>query len=326
MALAIGILYEATRPNKKPYEALMQLKDLMLNSQNNLQAQQHELDAIGECATTKAGEAESEQETKQQELEEKAQLLALANGIMMDLQARYNAGEPITATELAKLNAAKTQIGSLGQEVSDLSGELLANSTEKSAIIGDLSSQFDEKALNIANALGQAEFAASFDEATKNLCALQIASQTLNIVSGGISAGLAATTGPWGWAFAAMGVAGVGMSTHGVIEQSKFHIGIKEEIDIRTGLQNTVTQSLGIYDMNIDKQAVSSDIAASANSLEGIEQFEQALANAESVTIEVTPQTPQTTGGINPFGSLTTDGKENDGTKKNPFSGLPKLS
>ena len=39
---------------------------------------------------------------------------------MMDLQARYNAGEPITATELAKLNDAKSQISSLGQEVYDL--------------------------------------------------------------------------------------------------------------------------------------------------------------------------------------------------------------
>ena len=45
-----------------------------------------------------------------------------------------------------------------------------------------------------------------------------------------------------------MGFAGAGMSTHGVVEQSKFANNIKKEIEIREGTQDLVSETYDYYD------------------------------------------------------------------------------
>ena len=290
VSLAIGILYEATRPNKKPHEALMELKELMATSTDNLVQEQLAMEALGNEAAEKASNAESEQESKQSEINKKAQVLMFATLIQMDIQSKINAGEPITQADKTMFEGASGQISTLAGEVETLSIDLATNNEINTSEIELLTGEFDQKALNIANALGQAEFAATFDQATRNLCIVQAASQALNVVSGGYNATMAAMTGPWGWAFAAMGAAGAGMSAHGVVEQSKFAIDIKNEIDVREGLQAMVNQSLESYSLNISKQVVAHEVASAANTLENTERFGEALVQSEGMTVQVTPE------------------------------------
>lgn len=314
VSLAIGVLYEATRPNKKPHEALMQLKELMKTSTDNLVQEQLAMEDIGNEAEEKASNSEQEQDQKQKEINVKAQVLMFATLIQMDIQNKMNAGEPITASEKTMFDNAAGQISTLAGEVQTLSADLANTSEVNASEISLLTGEFDQKALNIANALGQAEFAATFDQATRNLCIVQAASQALNVVSGGVNGALAIGTGPWGWVFAAMGFAGAGMSVHGVIEQSKFAINIKEEIDVRENLQSMVGKSLESYSLNISKQVVAQQVAESTNTLENTERFGEALTTSESINVQVTPENPES--GNNPFGFKISEGEED----ANPFN------
>ena len=132
-------------------------------------------------------------------------------------------------------------------------------------------------------------------------------------MSGGVNGAMALGTGPWGWVFAAMGFAGAGMSVHGVIEQSKFAIDIKEEIGVRENLQSEVNKSLESYSLNIGKQAFAQEIAETANTLDNTERFGEALTVSENMNVQVTPQENN-----NPFGSSSLG---SDGT--NPFTKKP---
>lgn len=317
ISLAVGVLYEATRPNKKPYEALMELKELMKTSTDNLVQEQLAMEALGNEAAEKTSVVESEQEKKQNEINTKAQVLMFASLIQMDLQSKVNSGEPITAAEKAMFDNAAGQISTLAEEVKTLSLDLTAFSETGASEISFLTGEFDEHALNIANALGQAEFAASFDQVTRNLCIVQAASQALNVVSGSVNGALAIGTGPWGWPFAAMGFAGAGMSTHGVIEQSIFANNIKEEIDIRENLQAKVNEALESYSLNISKQVVAEEVALAANTLENTERFDEALTQSENIFVSTTPETQETPeNNSNPFSINLAD----DNETTNPFS------
>lgn len=328
LALAVGALYKATKPNKKPYEALMELKTLMENSSATLKQNQEELQVLGNKVANMAAESESEQERKQQEVNVKAQILMYATIVQNEIQNKVNAGEPLTSSEKSMFKESSKQIETLAKEVDMLTGNLITNSANQAGEISSVSGEFDQKALNIATALGQADFAASFDEATKNLAIAQIAMQSANAVAGtsGAIAAMVMSSSPftfWTLAFAAMGFTGAGLSISGVIEQTKFKRGIEEEIGIRENLQAEVNESLNLYSLNINKMVVSEEVAKKANTLENTERFEEALAQSESMTVQVTPkeiENPTNSTTNNPFLSTV-----NQDGNANPFTQKPKL-
>ena len=289
IALAVGTLYEVTKPNKDAYLALMDLKDLMDKSDKSIQQDIMALDTLGEEATTKASEAEEEEQEKQQALNDKTKLLILARAVEIELQNRMNAGEPISEADYSKFLISKSQIEQLAIEVSMMSQELGVIREEKRAEINDLNGEYDTKAMNIATAIGQADFAASFDEATRNLAIVEAITQGLNVASGGYNAVKAFMTGPWGIAFGVMGLAGAGMSLHGVIEQSTFANHTKDEIGVREKLQTSIGEALKQYDFSVAKQDQSllnlDDVG-----LEGTELYNQTLEESNNTNVKVTEQ------------------------------------
>lgn len=289
IALAVGTLYEVTKPNKDAYLALMDLKNLMDKSDKSIQQDIMALDTLGEEATTKASEAEEEEQEKQQALNDKTKLLILARAVEIELQNRMNAGEPISEADYSKFLISKSQIEQLAIEVSMMSQELGVIREEKRAEINDLNGEYDTKAMNIATAIGQADFAASFDEATRNLAIVEAITQGLNVASGGYNAVKAFMTGPWGIAFGVMGLAGAGMSLHGVIEQSTFANHIKDEIGVREKLQTSIGEALKQYDFSVAKQDQSllnlDDVG-----LEGTELYNQTLEESNNTNVKVTEQ------------------------------------
>ena len=125
MALAIGTLYEATKPNKDATQALNELKDLMLASNDRLQVEQYELNNLGDKVVDESTKLEEDKQAKQEELEKKAAVLLSAQLIQQDLVARMNAGEEITPEEKAKFVQAQEQIVTLTTEVQTLANELI---------------------------------------------------------------------------------------------------------------------------------------------------------------------------------------------------------
>lgn len=320
LALATGILYEATKPNKKAHEALMQLKTLMEKSNTLITNEQQESDAVGEEATTKASELEDEKASREAEILKKVALLIAARLVQSDLQKRMNAGEPITKADLAKFELAGEQIDLLDLEVMSMKAELQEIKDAKSSEIEALNLEFEKSIANIATAMGEHDFAAGFDESTRNLCITEAATQSLNVVAGIISGTAATIAGavPFGWwalAFAAMGFAGAGMSAHGVVQQSKFAIDIKDEVNVRENLNTSIGTSMKVIDENVGR--VDSNLTLVGGiSLEGAEQFSEAAQESAGMSIEVTKEPAPSN---NPF--APTDDSEPKKVKNstNPF-------
>ena len=144
--------------------------------------------------------------------------------------------------------------------------------------------------------MGQADYSASFDEATHDLVVTEIVSQSLN-VAGGLASAASATAsalsagpfGLWALAFAAMGLAGAGMSTHGIVQQSKFLGDVNDAIDVRSELQSTTEFSLELYDVNMSKHQESAKIVAQTaeTGLENVELFTSAVSSGQPLSLTV---------------------------------------
>lgn len=298
ISLAVGTLYECLRPNKDSYEALMKLNEMLKQANKDLDFDRAQLDAKSVEVTQEATNAEDAQASKQKELEEKAMLLFAATMFREEIRARIEAGEQITPDELAKYEETGVLLGKLQGEVEALKADLGVSKEEIVANIEAKQEEYNAIAERIANTVGMTDFIAQFDETTRNLCITEATMQSLNVVSGAISGAQALATGPWGWAFAAMAFAGVGMSTHGVIEQSKFAIDLKGVIDLRKDTQGDIEATTSSYYSALDKYAV--DIAVAGGVDLDIENestaISEELAN-ETPTIETPSES------TNPFGS-----------------------
>ena len=332
VSFAVGLLYQVTKPNKEPYEALMELKTLMDQSNSELVRNQEQLNKTGDKTQKIAERAESDQEKKQQKLTEKTALLIMAQGVQQTLKERINNGEAISSSDKSLFNQAGSQITALAEEVNGLAEELQISSEEMMAEIVALSEDFKEKALNIANGMAQSDLAASFDEATRELAITEAITQSLNSASGFASGAFALYLSCigvyWMIPFVALGFAGGGMSLAGTVEQSKFAEDILGEIEVRSNLQTTVEASLKNYDLNINKQTVNAEIAGAAGTLEGLDVFGTAVTESEALktefqaatnkpaeTQESADQTTEPTNNTQStplFGSLTTKNKKEE--------------
>lgn len=299
LSFAVGLLYQATKPNKEPYEALMELKTLMEQSNSELVKNQEQLNKTGDKTQKMAEKAEADQEKKNKKLQEKVAILIMAQGIQQGLKQRIDSGEAITTSDKNLFNTAGSQITALAMEVNELAEKLQINSEKMMSEIVALSDEFKSKALNIANGMAQSDLAASFDEATRELAITEASLHSTNAGVGFASGALAivnACVGVlWLIPFAALGFAGGGMSLAAVVEQSKFAEDIKGEIEIRSNLQTTVDASLANYNLNINKQAMNAEIVASAGVLEGTDVFGTAVTESEALKTEVQAATAQPT-------------------------------
>ena len=320
LSFAVGLLYECTKPNKKAHDSLMLLKKEMEASNSQINNEQQESDAIGEDATTKSQELEEEQNNKQSEIEQKAALLVTAQVIQKEIQTRADSGEPMTKSDEVKFRAVGEQIAMLEAEVASMSLELEQIKESKSAEIEALYTEFDEKIQNIAVASGQHDFAAGYDEATKDLCISEIALQSSNIAVGILNGAIATMYGCfpgqwWALAFGALGLAGAGMSAHAVNKQSEYKKDIGKELTTRDNLQTSIGTSMEVIDENVGR--IDSNLTlAGGISLEGTEQFSEAAQESAGMSIEVTKEPAPSN---NPF--APTDDSEPKKVKNstNPF-------
>ena len=295
LVLAVGILYEAMRPNRKENEALKNLKTLMETGQANLLATSAHLEETDLELTGLATASDENKRTTEEEIAAKQELIELAKAAYDAIVARVKAGEPLSPSDKSKLEACKAQIAALQVEIDELQLSSIEFSTANSEAIAAKKGEFDAQALNIAQTKGTTDYAASFDKTTRDVAIVQAVAQGLNVASGtyaAIQAGIfAASTswlfgsGAWAWAWMAMAIAGAGMSAHGVVEQSIIANQINKELDVRENAEGTIETTTVDYENKLGNM-----LAQNSFVTEGIQQLES--FEQTDVTLESTPTTP----------------------------------
>lgn len=329
LVLAIGILYEATAQNSRNQnKALQELKSIMETGQSNMQATALQMEQADLEMTQLTTASEQDKQTTEEQIAAKQELIKIAQAAYNAIVARVKAGEPLSASDKAKLDACKAQIGALQEEINALQLGSIEFSSANAEAIEARKGEFDTHALNIAKEKGFTDYAASFDKQTRDGAIVQAAAQGLNVASGtyaAIEAGIFAASGSWlfgatawAWAWMAMAIAGAGMSAHGVVEQSIIASDVNKEINVREDTEVLVDDSLVDYENKLRNVIAQGDFVNVG--LAELNEFEQ-----KEVTFENVPTTSSNdiegnskASSTNPFGDNQDD---QDGKKKNnnPF-------
>ena len=237
ISLAIGILYMATRPNRKEHDALMQLKSLMESGGQNMTAAQASMEGTEAEIITEIEEGSENKEKSEEEIAEIQELIQLATAMYEEIVTRIENGEDVSPSERAKLPQINNNIKALNTKLETLIADAAASSENNEANIEAKQEEFGTAAETVEKEIGVTEFAAGFDKLTRDMCITQAVAQGVNVVSGmigGVMASLqAAATSGWSLIFAAMGFGGAGMSAFGVYEQSKWANDLNGELDTR---------------------------------------------------------------------------------------------
>ena len=259
LALATAIMYMVKKPNKEAKEACDALQGEMTAAQETLTATQEEMETyIGEIEEL-SDEAYSYNEDTNEELEEQKTEYDMYYETMLNIQAKIDAGEPLTESEKELYKSVIGYLQEIGiniEELTETTSEEIQAIFEEMGIYQD---GFDEAAQTMGEIEGLTDYAEGFDSATRAMCYVEGAAQTINAASGyfaGTKATLAATASwgfnVWAWACAAMGFSAGVMSTFASKEQFQWAGKIGTEIELRKGTQDLNSETMGVYDENID--------------------------------------------------------------------------
>lgn len=322
LVLAVGVLYECTSPNRKENEALKNLKTFMETGQANLQTASLEMEQADLEMTALATSSNENKTTTEEEIAAKQELIELAKAAYNAIVARVKGGEPLTSADKAKLNACKTQIAGLQEEINALQLSSIEFSTANSDAIEGKKSEFDTHAQNIAKEKGTTDYAATFDKGTRDGAILQATMHGLNVAAGIVTmvqaAMFAASGGPftiWAACFTVVAAAGTAMSTHAVVEQSMIADQIGKELDVRENTEVTIENTTVDYENKLSNLVAQGDfVNEDLTALGEFEQEEVVLADVPTTDNTDTPKTPEST---NPFGSNY--GRKDTNDEKNPL-------
>ena len=328
VALAVGILYQATRPNQQPRDALMTLREQMLQLQSSLTEGQEQLDALSEALATGTDDMQGRTDEKQKQIAEKEKLYQTCLGIYTAIYEKVLAGEQVTDAEKAQLTDCGNQLIAMGKEIAVLKAEFEADKEEMSAYVEDQSSVYEENAEVMADSGEATNLAESFDEQTEEMIKWQVASQTVNAAAG-IAMGTAALAIGWmappymvaGFA----GITGGALSLAGVIEQSTYLDNVKTEISDRVVTQNNLDVTTNSFNESISTYQSSVGTVNEQNL-----EISGGLLTAENFEVVSIPDTQSTTTSsdddsnsvalnqtsLNPFAQTT----DKEPEIKNPFA------
>ena len=321
LEMAIGILYEATRPNKKENEALKNLKTFMETGQANLQAASLQMEQSNIEMTNLSAASENDKNKTKEDIAAKQELIKVAQATYNAIVARVKSGEPLSSTDKTKLNACKGQISALQAEIDALQLASIEFSTANSEAIASKKAEFDTHAQNIAKEKGTTDYAASFDEATKDAAKVQIAAHSINFAASILTTVQAAMfVSPFtlfALAFVGMAAAGAGMSAHAIVEQSMILSDTNKELDVRENTQATIEETTVDYENKLSNMVAQQEfVDLGIAELSEFEQEEIQLANILTETSTKEEKKSNSESSTNPFN----DDKQVMKKNNNPFA------
>ena len=259
LALATGIAYLAKKPNKEEKEACDALQGEMTAAQEVLSTTQGDMQTYGEEVVELSDEATTLNEDTNEQLEEQKTEYDMYYETLMNIQAKIDAGEELTESEKELYKSVVGYLQEIGINIEELTEDTTDEVEALYEEVGEYQEGFDDAAQTMGEIEGLTDFAESIDESTRTMCYVEAVAQGLNAASGGkaaYEAGAFALSGglftAWAWAFAAMGASGAVMSGVGVTQQIKWAGDVGTEIEMRRATQDLNTETLDIYDEQID--------------------------------------------------------------------------
>ena len=259
LALLMGTLYMAKKPNQPQKEACDAMQDEMVNSQNALYAAQDDMSAAGDEVIALSDEAQTYNEDANETIEENKSEYDSYKASYDALMKKITAGETLTDDEKELLQELIPLMQELGVGLQETQEETTETAEDIYDEMGTYQEDYDNSAETVGEVQGVTDYAQSFDESTRTMCYIEAASQGLNAASGANAAyqagAFAASGGPftaWAWAFSAAGAAGAAMSGVGVAQQFKWAGEVGTEIDMRETTQDINSETNDIYDESIE--------------------------------------------------------------------------
>jgi len=299
LALAVGTLYQAKKPNKDQYNAAVELRDNLLPEAQaqSVEAQETMEEADSELIEL-SEEAETVNEDANEDIEENKSEFDLYKASYDALIEKVQSGEPLTDEEKELLKQLVPIMQQIGEDLTSLGDETIEYIQDLYADMEDYQSYFDDAAEMIATVQGITDYAESFDETARTMMYVEAVAQGINAASGtqaAMRAGRFAASGgiftAWAWAFVGMGAAGAAMSGLGTMEQMKWANETGAEIDLREATQELNAASSDVYDERVDDYE---------GYMEGIEDLELEIPE-DIEPPEETPVVPE--GGDDPAAS-----------------------
>lgn len=163
--------YWLLKPNKDGVEAATDIQQTMLEQQQNLDEATSEMEANAEETEEKADEATEAKEETDEEIETQYAEFASYQAGRAEMQARIDAGETLTESEQAyyeEAGAFMNEIAGEGGSIATLTEEAGEENDDIQGEIEDLQDAYDNSAEVVAETEGVTDYAASFDEDTKD--------------------------------------------------------------------------------------------------------------------------------------------------------------
>lgn len=268
MNLAIGILYHATKPNKKEKEALDLLKKLMLEAQKDIKEQMKNQEKYEQELKKIEEESNAEQESTIKDIEktqEEKEICIVSYNLIVQRAEQ----EPISSSDRNRLIEIRGRLQDYNSSLAEKGDTLEASQKSAADEINDYQKNYNAVSSKLETAAKLAEISESFDEATKESCNVEKIAQSTNAASGLLNGTLAtfaaALFRPWLAVAAAAGFTGAGLSSAGAAEQTKFEKEIDHTIKVRKDLQDLTHTGKTNLDLSIEKyvdqiEAIKTDV------------------------------------------------------------------
>ena len=261
LGAATAALYWAKRTNKDQVDASAEVANVMNDGMAELSSTQTEMQNMSEELTAAAEEAEQINEEANQQILELKTAFDDSRQARKDIQTKAESGK-ITADDKRRYEEYSSDMEDAGDEITNVTDDA---STVVGNIQSDMSTYqegFDAAAETMGTINGVTDYAAGFDSSTEVLCYVEMGAQTLNVTTTGYAtyqAAAFAASGSWAfgatawaWAFVALGAAGSIGSLAAAAEQYKWAKDVHNEIDVRKSTEELNTNTLDVYNVEID--------------------------------------------------------------------------
>jgi len=325
-AIAVAACYMIAKPNKEAVNAAKQMQETFTNeTMGNLDAQAEVLCDTEDKIQESSDLATEANEQAQENIEEKKAEYDLYMESYMTILDKINKNEPLTDSEKALFEDLVKYLSTIGVDIDTIAEDTGDEVEDLYSDLEGFQADYDSVATEMANALGQTEFAASFDSTTKDLCVLEGVGQACNAVTGAMAGGKLLVRGWLDWVAAAVGAASIAAgikSGFASVEQFKFADDVNAEIGVRKATEDLNTDLGDLYEEGLTYYE---------GSMTGVEDLELEMPD-EVDAPEVTSLPPETDGqeGSTAFGFATNDnnqdnagGANNSSSSTNPFTGSP---
>ena len=317
-AFAVGTKYEITRPNKDEHKELELLKQSMETGDVEIANALIKLqEAEGEVEVLRT-EAEEIKETVDDELKAKEEELEKKQARIEELNTKAQSEEGLTEEEQAELEALTGEVQTLQDEITEKKADKAEDVEDKQGNIENKQDDVDEAEAVFNSVLDVANYAETFDEASKSSATLEAVAQGVNAAMGfGAAAALTFHSPilfltPYGQVMRGLALAGAGMSTHGAIEQGVWAKDMGQEIDVRKDIQQKGNDAISEVDASVE--SVEDGVVATENIVEDLQgEGEEAPPADEPPVVPPTTNQP-----VEPDEDENGDGKEDDDIKEPP--------